>query len=247
MPRIVLNNATVDFPVFDSSTRSLKKRMFNSVVGARIAQRSDGHVVVRGLDQVTFELNDGERLGLIGHNGAGKTTLLRVVTGIYSPTAGEAIIEGNCTSLINISLGIDPEATGRENIRLRGTLMGMSFREIQEKSDEIAEFTGLGEFFDMPLRTYSTGMQLRLAFAVSTALTPEILIMDEWLSTGDADFQVRANQRIRAIVDSSNILVLASHSMKVIQDNCTRVIWLEKGRIKLDGPVTTVLDAFMSQ
>lgn len=247
MPRIVLSNATVDFPVFDSSTRSLKKRMFNSVVGARIAQRSDGHVVVRGLDQVTFELNDGERLGLIGHNGAGKTTLLRVVTGIYSPTAGEAIIEGNCTSLINISLGIDPEATGRENIRLRGTLMGMSFREIQEKSDEIAEFTGLGEFFDMPLRTYSTGMQLRLAFAVSTALTPEILIMDEWLSTGDADFQVRANQRIRTIVDSSNILVLASHSMKVIQDNCTRVIWLEKGRIKLDGPVTTVLDAFMSQ
>jgi lipopolysaccharide transport system ATP-binding protein len=247
MPKIALNDATVDFPVFDSSTRSLKKRVFHSMVGARIAQRSDGHVIVRGLDHVTFELNDGERLGLIGHNGAGKTTLLRVVTGIFTPTGGEATIDGTCTSLINISLGIDPEATGRENIRLRGTLMGMNFRQIEEKSEEIAEFTGLGEFLDMPLRTYSTGMQLRLAFAVSTSLTPEILVMDEWLSTGDADFQVRANQRIRTIVDSSNILILASHSINVIKQNCTRVIWLEKGRVKMDGPVATVLDAFASQ
>lgn len=247
MPKVVLKNASVDFPVFDASARSLKKRVFRSVVGATIAQRPDGHVVIRGLEDISFELNDGARLGLIGHNGAGKTTLLRVLSGIFVPTGGEATIDGNCVSLINISLGIDPEASGKDNIRLRGVIMGMSPREIAERSEDIAEFTGLGEFLDMPLRTYSTGMQLRLAFAVSTAVTPEILIMDEWLSTGDSDFQHRANQRMRAIIDASNILVLASHSAELIKQNCNRVIWLEKGRIKMDGAPDDVLRAYGAQ
>jgi lipopolysaccharide transport system ATP-binding protein len=247
MPKITLRNATVDFPVYDASARSLKKAMFRGVVGTTIAERADGHLIIRGLDNVSFEINDGERMGLIGHNGAGKTTLLRVVSGIFEPTGGEAIIDGKCVSLINISLGIDPEATGKENIRLRGVMMGMRAREIAARYDDIAEFTGLGEFLDMPLRTYSTGMQLRLAFAVSTAVIPEILIMDEWLSTGDADFQERANERMRTIVDSSNILVLASHSAALIQDNCNRVIWLEKGRVLMDGPPDEVLRAYSGQ
>jgi lipopolysaccharide transport system ATP-binding protein len=247
MPKIVLTNANLDFPVFDASARSLKRHVFRTMVGTKIAQRPDGHIVIRGLDNITLTLNDGERLGLIGHNGAGKTTLLRVLNGIFVPTSGEAIVEGKCTSLINISLGIDPEATGRENIRLRGTLMGMTACELEERTDEIMEFTGLGQFIDMPLRTYSSGMQLRLAFAVSTAVTPEILIMDEWLSTGDSEFQQRANDRMKAIVDSSNILVLASHSEELIRKNCNRVIWLEKGRIRMDGAPDEVLRAYSEQ
>lgn len=247
MPKITLRNASVDFPVFDASARSLKKAVFRGMVGATIAQRADGHVIVRGLENITLEIDHGERIGLIGHNGAGKTTLLRVLSGIFEPTGGYAIIDGNCVSLINISLGIDPEATGRENIRLRGVMMGMSAREIAARSEDIAEFTGLGEFLDMPLRTYSSGMQLRLAFAVSTSVVPEILIMDEWLSTGDAEFQQRANERLRAVVDSSSILVLASHSAKLIRENCTRVIWLEKGRVRMDGTPEGVLRAYESQ
>jgi lipopolysaccharide transport system ATP-binding protein len=196
---------------------------------------------------VSFDVHDGERIGIIGHNGAGKTTLLRVLSGIFRPTGGTAIVEGKCVSLISISVGIDPEATGRQNIRLRGVMMGMSAREIAARADDIAEFSGLGEFLDMPLRTYSTGMQLRLAFAVSTAVAPDILIMDEWLSTGDAEFQHRANDRLRAIVDSSNILVLASHSVSLIKENCNRVIWLEKGRVRMDGNPDDVLNAYLGQ
>jgi lipopolysaccharide transport system ATP-binding protein len=247
MPKITLTNANVDFPVFDASARSLKKHVFRTMVGTKIAQRADGHVIVRGLDSITLTLQDGARLGLIGHNGAGKTTLLRVLNGIFVPTRGKAIIEGKCTSLINISLGIDPEATGRENIGLRGTLIGMTAREIDEQTDKIVEFTGLGEFIDMPLRTYSTGMQLRLAFAISTSVVPEILIMDEWLATGDAEFKQRANERMKAVVDSSNILVLASHSEDLIRKNCNRVIWLEKGRIKMDGAPDEVLSAYFQK
>lgn len=247
MPTISLRNASVDFPVFDASARSLKKAVFRGVVGATIAQRPDGHVVIRGLDDITLTIDHGERIGLIGPNGAGKTTLLRVLSGIFEPTGGVALITGKCVSLINISLGIDPEATGRENIRLRGVMMGMTAREIAARADDIAEFTGLGEFLDMPLRTYSTGMQLRLAFAVSTSVVPDILIMDEWLSTGDAEFQQRANERLRAVVASSSILVLASHSPQLISENCTRVIWLEKGRVRMDGQPADVLHAYQSQ
>lgn len=246
MPTISLKNATVDFPIFDAYARSLKKAVFRGVVGATIARGPGGLVIIRGLDNITLTIAHGERIGLIGPNGAGKTTLLRVLSGIFEPTQGEAVIDGKCVSLINISLGIDPEATGRQNIRLRGVIMGMSSREIAARSDDIAEFTGLGEFLDLPLRTYSTGMQLRLAFAVSTSIVPEILIMDEWLSTGDAEFQHRANERLRAVVDSSSILVLASHSPELIQDNCSRVIWLEKGRIKMDGAPSEVLQAYRS-
>jgi lipopolysaccharide transport system ATP-binding protein len=247
MPKIALRNASVDFPVYDASARSLKKRVFRGVVGAKIAERPDGHFIIRSLENVSFDVHDGERIGIIGHNGAGKTTLLRVLSGIFRPTGGTAIVEGKCVSLISISVGIDPEATGRQNIRLRGVMMGMSAREIAACADDIAEFSGLGEFLDMPLRTYSTGMQLRLAFAVSTAVAPDILIMDEWLSTGDAEFQHRANDRLRAIVDSSNILVLASHSVSLIKENCNRVIWLEKGRVRMDGNPDDVLNAYLGQ
>jgi lipopolysaccharide transport system ATP-binding protein len=240
MASIHLNHASVEFPVFNAASRSLKNRVLSVATGGTIDRRGDGHVVVRGLENVSLTLADGARLGLVGHNGAGKTTLLRVLSGIYRPTAGTAVIEGKCVSLINISLGIDPEATGRENIRLRAAIMGMPPAKLRERFDEIATFSGLGDFLDMPVRTYSNGMQLRLAFATSTAINPDILIMDEWLSTGDEEFKDRANERLRSIIDATKILVLASHSRDLLLANCDRIIWLEHGRVRMDGPAPEV-------
>jgi len=244
MTSITLSNATVEFPVYNAAGRSLKNRVLSVATGGAIDRRVDGHVIVRGLDDVSFSLREGDSVGLIGHNGSGKTTLLRVLSGIYRPTRGSAVIRGECVSLINIALGIDPEATGRENIRLRGAMMGMKPEELRDRFDEIAAFTGLGDFLDMPFRTYSSGMQLRLAFSTSTAIRPEILIMDEWLSTGDEDFKHKADERLREIVDSTKILVLASHSKELLQKNCNRILWLEHGRIRMDGPVGEVLSAY---
>jgi lipopolysaccharide transport system ATP-binding protein len=215
--------------------------------GGKIERRSDRLVIVRGLDNVSLTFRDGDRIGLIGHNGSGKTTLLRVLSGIYIPTHGSSVIKGHCVSLIDIRLGIDPDATGRENIRLRAAMMGMSPAEINENFDQIAEFSGLGEFLDVPFRTYSTGMQLRLAFATSTAVRPEILIMDEWLSTGDEDFKERANTRMRELVDSTKILVLASHSKELMKKNCNKIIWLEHGRVKMEGPPDEVLASYFGE
>jgi len=244
MTSIQLRNVSVEFPIYNSPSRSLKNRVLNIATGGKIERKSDRLVIVSGLDDISLSFREGDRIGLIGHNGSGKTTLLRVLSGIYIPTQGEAIINGACISLINISLGIDPDATGYENIRLRAAMMGMSPREISEKIEEIAEFSGLGDFLEVPFRTYSSGMQLRLAFATSTAVRPEILIMDEWLSTGDENFKDRANQRMTELVDSTKILVLASHSRELLSRNCNRVVWLDHGRVKMDGSPEEVLSAY---
>lgn len=244
MTFIQLRNVSVEFPIYNSPSRSLKNRVLNIATGGRIERKTDRLVIVSGLDDISLTFREGDRIGLVGHNGSGKTTLLRVLSGIYIPTQGEAIINGTCISLINISLGIDPDATGYENIRLRAVMMGMSPREISGKVEEIAEFSGLGDFLEVPFRTYSSGMQLRLAFATSTAVRPEILIMDEWLSTGDEDFKDRANQRMTELVDSTKILVLASHSRELLSRNCNRVVWLDHGRVKMDGSPDEVLPAY---
>jgi lipopolysaccharide transport system ATP-binding protein len=240
MASIRLSNVSVEFPVFNAVTLSLKNRLLSTATGGMIDRRWDGHVIVRGLHDVNLSLAEGERLGLVGHNGAGKTTLLRVLSGIYHPTQGTSEIDGECVSLINMSLGIDPEATGRENIRLRAAIMGIPASELCERIDEIAEFSGLGEFLDMPFRTYSTGMQMRLAFSTSTAVRPEILMLDEWLSTGDEDFKEKSNRRLQDIVNSTKILVLASHSKELLLTNCNRIIWMEHGHIRRDGPAADV-------
>lgn len=237
---IELKNVEVVFPVYNASSLSLKNRVLSAVTGGKIDRAYDGAIIVKGLQNINIQINPGERIGLVGHNGAGKTTLLRILSGIYQPTSGDAYIQGDCVSLINIGLGIDPEATGRENILLRGVMMGMTPSEILKISNEIVDFTGLGEFIDLPFRTYSTGMQLRLAFAVSTAVKPQILVMDEWLSTGDEEFKERADRRMAEVVSSAEILILASHSKELLLANCTRLIWLEHGRIRMDGNPTEV-------
>jgi lipopolysaccharide transport system ATP-binding protein len=244
---IHLRNVGVEFPVFNAWQHSFKNRVLSAVTGGAIDRKYDGSVIVRGLQDIDIKIEAGERVGLIGHNGAGKTTLLRVLSGIYAPTEGEAIINGECVSLINISLGIDPEATGRENIKLRSAMIGYTPKQTRDKVDEIIDFSGLGSFIDMPFRTYSSGMQLRLAFAVSTSIRPQILVLDEWLSTGDEEFRHRAEKRMKEVVDSTDILILASHSRQLLEENCNRVLWLEHGKVKMDGSPREVADQYFGK
>ncbi|HBI22018.1 MAG TPA: ABC transporter ATP-binding protein, partial [Legionella sp.] len=200
MALIDFQSVCVDFPIFNSSGRSLKKRLMRVATGGQLTEDAVGVVVIRALDNLTFKIHDGERVALLGHNGAGKTTLLRVLSSVYAPTSGSAVIQGKLGSLIDISLGIDPEASGVENIYIRGRLLGMSAAEIKEKTPEIVEFSELGDFIEMPVRTYSTGMHMRLAFTISTTLRPEILLMDEWLSVGDEGFKHKAEARMKEVV-----------------------------------------------
>jgi len=244
MALIDFQNVCVDFPIYNANGRSLKKRLIQVATGGQLGADPQGRVVVRALEDLSFTLKDGDRVALLGHNGAGKSTLLRLSSGVYEPSAGVARIEGEIVSLIDISLGIDPEATGRENIFLRGGLLGMTRREINNRIDEIIDFSELGDFIDMPLRTYSTGMHLRLAFAVSTIVRPEILLMDEWLSVGDEGFKHKAEKRLTELVESTNILVIASHSRDLVMHTCNRVIWLEHGKIRMDGEPNSVCHAY---
>ena len=244
MAYIEFTNVCVDFPIYNANGRSLKKRLIQVATGGQLGADQQGRVVVRALEGLSFTLRDGDRVGLLGHNGAGKSTLLRLLSGVYEPSSGSARIDGEIGSLIDISLGIDPEATGRENIYLRGGLLGMTRSEIAAQIDDIIEFSELGDFVDMPLRTYSTGMHLRLAFAVSTVVRPEILLMDEWLSVGDEGFKHKAEARMSELVRSTNILVIASHSRELVLHTCNRIIWLEHGKIRMDGDPQTVTAAY---
>lgn len=244
MAHILFDDVSIEFPIFNATGRSLTSRVLQVATGGRLDSDPNGRVLVRALENISFELRDGVRLGLVGHNGAGKSTLLRALSRVYSPTSGNVEIVGDIGSLIDVSLGINGEATGRENIYLRGALLGFSRQEIAEKFDDIVEFSELGDFVEMPVRTYSSGMHLRLAFAVSTVVRPEILLMDEWLSVGDENFRQKAEKRLGEVVGSTKILVLASHSRDLIETTCNRVIWLEHGKIKMDGTPSEVCSAY---
>lgn len=246
MGHIKLQNVSVDIPIFNSQTRSLKKAILGVATGGKIGTSLNGRTVVRSLDSINLEINSRERVGIIGHNGAGKSTLLRVLGKVYSPTEGRATVIGKIGSLIDISLGIDGEATGIENIYLRAALLGIPKKEVDVNLEDLIEFTELGDFIGMPVRTYSTGMHLRLAFAVSTMISPDILLMDEWLSVGDQNFQTKAETRLNRLIERSNILILASHSRALIERCCTRVIWLEHGSIKMDGDTKEVCENYFS-
>jgi len=244
MALVDFQGVCVDFPIFNASARSLKKRLMGVATGGQLNEHASGVVVIRALDNLNFKIEDGERVALLGHNGAGKTTLLRVLSGVYTPSFGTATVTGNLGSLIDISLGIDPEASGLENIYIRGRLLGMSASEIKAKTPEIVEYAELGDFIEMPVRTYSTGMHMRLAFTISTALRPEILLMDEWLSVGDEGFKHKAESRMKEVVQSTSILVVATHSRELAMNTCTRAIWLDHGKIRMDATPQEVCDAY---
>lgn len=186
--------------------------------------------VVPALKNLSFSLEAGERLGLVGANGAGKSTLLKLLYGIYEPDQGSVQVNGQVNALFNINLGFRPEATGRRNIRLRGLMQGWSEEEIEKRTNEIIEFSELGEFIDLPYKTYSQGMAARLAFATATALKPDILLMDEWIGAGDPAFQRKARARMTRLADRASAIILASHNLNLLRKTCTRILELEKGK-----------------
>ena len=209
-----------------------------------LGQDARARINVRALDEVSFEIASGERLALIGPNGAGKTTLLKVLAGVYEPTRGRVFSSGRVSSLLDMNVGLNADATGHENIILRGMYMGIHPRDMRARAAAIAEFTELGDYLDMPVRTYSAGMMIRLAFSISTCIPPDILIMDEWLTAGDAQFLGKAQRRIEEFVRHSSILVLASHSLELAEQWCTRGILLQHGRVLATGPVKDVVAAY---
>lgn len=237
MISIALRGVSVDFPIYGAESRSLKKRLLNRRIGSHVSYGARHLVTIHALRDVSLEIRHGERVGLVGANGAGKSTLLRAIAGVFEPTRGRVRVEGRVTALFSLNLGIEADATGMENIVLRGLAAGLTRREIDRQAEEIAEFTELGDYLDFPLFTYSDGMKARLAFAISTAAKPEILLMDEWIGAGDAAFIEKARARLDAMVGDAGILVLASHNRTLLRRVCNRVVTLDRGRVEAGAPL----------
>jgi ABC-2 type transport system ATP-binding protein len=248
MPAINAQAVTVDLPVYDSTGRSLKHALLSSVkIGGTINRDRKNRVVVRALNNVSLSLRDDDRIGLIGRNGAGKSTLLRVLAGIYPPTRGHVTINGRISALFSLTSMIDPEMTGFENIEYASILLGITPSGRKAFVQEIQDFTELGEFLTMPVRTYSSGMQVRLSFGLLTAQAPEILLLDEAVGAGDAHFVDKAMERTHSLFARTNIVMMASHSESLIRQMCNKVLWLDHGSIRQFGPVDEVLHEYNSE
>jgi lipopolysaccharide transport system ATP-binding protein len=243
MAFIDIRGVDVEFPIYHANSRSLKRTVF-AVASGRLHEDAKRRFAVQALRSVTLRLNSGERLGLVGHNGAGKTTLLRTLAGIYEPAVGEVHVHGSIGALLDPNLGMNPEMTGRENIVLRGLMNGLGRPAIRRLEDDVQTFAELGEFLDLPLRFYSSGMVVRLGFALATAVRPQVLLMDEWFLAGDAAFMEKARVRLEDMVRGAEILVLSSHNSEVIKAWSTRVIWMDQGRVRADGDPETVLELY---
>jgi lipopolysaccharide transport system ATP-binding protein len=244
--QILVEGVSVFFPLYHGSSRSLKKTVMAAASG-RLGKDRQDRVVVQALREITFTLQGGDRLGLIGANGAGKTTLLRTLAGIYEPVMGRVRVQGSLNALLDASLGMNLELTGRENIMLRGLYNGLPQPMLAQLEEDVAEFAGLGNFLDLPVRIYSAGMVVRLGFALATAIRPQILLMDEWILAGDAEFMDRARHRLEAMVRSADILVLSTHDTNIVQTWCSRALWLDQGRIRADGPTDLVVEEYVQR
>lgn len=244
MIQVILNQLSLDYPLMGMVNRSIKKDLFDIIsTGARINIEKK-ITMVNALKNVSFELSEGDRLGLVGHNGAGKSSLLKILAGIYQPSSGSLIIEGKVVSTLNLSIGMESDATGIENIISRALLLGMSLGEVRRRLDEIVSFTELGEYINLPVKIYSSGMLTRLAFATVTAMDAEIILMDEMIGAGDAKFIDKAERRLNKFINKAKIVVIASHNEHVIRNFCNKAILLEHGQLKTIGSVDTVLDAY---
>ncbi len=241
---IQIKDCVLQYPLGSQARGSLKSLLM-SVFGHRESVPSAQYV--SALRSINIEIQQGERVALIGHNGSGKSTLLRAMAGIYPLASGSIRVSGKLGTLLELGLGFEPEATGRENIYYRGMAMGYSRRTLAKHEKEIVEFCGLGDFIDLPVRTYSAGMYVRLAFAISTAFSPEVLLVDEVFGAGDATFAQKAVARMQEIVRQSGIFVIATHDLALVETVCSRAIWLEAGRIVADGPTDTVLSEFRAR
>jgi ABC-type polysaccharide/polyol phosphate transport system ATPase subunit len=242
-----LRNLSVEFSLYQGASRSLKKSLIAKTKLGNLARDARHRGSILALTDLDLDVEHGDRLAIMGGNGAGKSTLLKVLAGIYEPTQGRRCASGRISALLTASVGLDPEATGRDNIILRGMYMDVHPREMRRRIDEIAEFTELGDYLDVPVRTYSSGMIFRLCLGVATAIPPEILLMDEWLAVGDAGFLDKARKRLEDFVSGSSILVLASHSVPILKQWCNRAILLERGRIAAAGDVDDVAAAYQTR
>ncbi len=243
-PSIEVDGLSVLFPLYHAGSRSLKKTVVEAASG-RLGSDGRKRVVVQALRDVSFSLAPGDRLGLVGVNGAGKTTLLRTLAGIYEPVAGRVRVRGSLNALLDPNLGMNMDLTGRENIRLRGMYQGVPRSGLSRLEEDVQDFAELGDFIDLPVRIYSSGMVVRLGFALATAVRPQILLMDEWFLAGDATFISKARLRLEDMVRGAEILVLSSHITAVVREWCTRVMWMEHGRVRDEGPAGEVLDRYL--
>lgn len=239
---IKLHDINLDYPSSPYNATTIKEFFFN------IVKRKSNKGIIRdvhALRNLNLSINEGERVGIIGSNGAGKSTLLKLIAGIYPPVSGSVEVNGDIQSLFDLSLGFDGYGTGRENIFYRSYLLGHTPKTVKDNIDSIIEFAGLGEFIDYPIRTYSAGMQMRLAFAVSTTLKGDILLLDEAIGAGDAAFMIKVKKRILEMVENSKIMVLVSHDMNTVKQLCSRVLWLRNGEIVMDGKPDEVVGKYL--
>lgn len=244
MAVVQLNNVSVSFPILHTGHRSLKKALVATATGGAILQEARSAPIVQALKEVSASFAPGDRVGLVGPNGAGKSTLLRVIAGIYEPDEGAVRVTGEIVPLLDLGLGFDNDLTGRENIRMRGMYLGLKSSRIEKLLPEIAEFTELGEYLDLPVRTYSSGMQMRLSLGVATAVEPDVLLMDEWVLAGDAAFIEKARSRLERFVERARILVLASHSESIIREWCNKAMLLKGGHMLAFGDVDEVFKEY---
>jgi ABC-type polysaccharide/polyol phosphate transport system ATPase subunit len=242
---VSLDRVSVSFPVYQAGSRSLKKRVLFHGTAGKIGRDAGDKIVIDALRDVSLSLKTGDRLALIGANGAGKTTLLRTIAGIYEPNEGNIVTRGRISPMFDLSLGIDADLSGYDNIQIRALLLGLSPSAIEQHLPDIVEFTELGDYLDMPVRTYSTGMILRLSFAVATCFKPEILLMDEWIVAGDAHFMSKAEARVEGFIERASVMVLATHNLELCSRWCTMGVWLDQGRIMELGPVDTVVKRYV--
>lgn len=244
MAHISLKNVGIEFPIYGAKTRSIKNHLMQLGQKSRIISNQHKVTSVKALHDISLDFNESDRIGLIGLNGAGKSTFLRLIAGIYHPTHGSITTQGKVSAILDIMFGLDEESSGYENIILRGILHGLSYKQVKSIVAQVADFTDLNEHLTLPVRTYSTGMRLRLAFSIATTIIPEILVLDEVVGVGDAEFIEKANHRFKKIISQSAIVFLASHADQTIRELCNKVLWLHAGRVAFFGNVDEGLAAY---
>ena len=243
MTQIEFSNVDLEYPVRENQTVTLKEFVLHGL----FRKKRTGVRSVKALSDLTFSIHDGERIGIIGLNGAGKSTLLRTIGGIYPIKSGQRFVQGSICALFDIALGFEYDATGWQNIYFRSFLQGETPRSVRNKLQEIEEFTELGDFLNLPIRCYSTGMVMRLAFAIATSRYPQILLIDEVFATGDVLFQKKAEARMRDFLHQARIVVMVGHNLEFLQEFCTRVIWLHHGKIHAMGPARPIIETYLRE
>lgn len=242
--RLSLQNVSLVFRVYGIGSRSLKKKIISFGTGGRLARDAANHFVVHALNNLSLDLKEGDRLGIMGRNGSGKSTLLRTMAGIFQPHTGQVTVSGRIAAIIDSGIGLETHATGLENIRSRAVLMGVPRSGWASFFERVTELSELGDYLSLPVHTYSSGMLMRLNFAMSVSIDPDILILDEWLSVADQTFRNKAEHHMSQLVDKSRVLVLASHNLDLVERLCNRGLYLDGGYARFAGSIQETIAAY---